>query len=98
MGLLNKKRRREFGLTIEFLLSLFEGQKGLCAISKIPMTWDVSGGKIKTNISLDRIDPSRGYERDNCQLVCFIVNMMKFTLTMEEFRDWCYKVLKGKYK
>jgi hypothetical protein len=29
------------------------------------MTWLTGQGKVDTNISLDRIDPERGYEPDN---------------------------------
>lgn len=94
--LINKKNgRSKDGLTKENLFKIYEKQKGLCAITKLPMTMIRFGGKVPTNISMDRIDNSRGYELENVQLVCRIVNVMKLDQTMDELKLWCQRILDG---
>jgi hypothetical protein len=70
-------------------------QKGLCAISGLPMTHDRSQGKTRTNISIDRIDSNKGYEIENVQLVCHIVNTIKSDMTMEELYFWTESIHKN---
>lgn len=48
-----------------------------------------------TNLSIDRIDPSKGYEIGNIQLVCAIVNIMKSTLSISELQWWCKRIVEG---
>ncbi len=76
-----------------FLLDLFYRQDGLCAITAQPMTHIRGQGRINTNISLDRIDSTKGYTEDNVQLVCCIVNIMKHNMTDVELRFWCSQIL-----
>jgi len=47
------------------------------------------------NISIDRIDNTKGYEEGNIALVCLAVNMMKYTLELEELIDWCKNISKN---
>lgn len=46
-----------------------------------------------TNVSIDRIDSSIGYERGNVHLVCYVVNMMKHTMAVEELVWWCEQII-----
>jgi hypothetical protein len=85
--LLNRPERS--GLSLDYLLSLYEANSGSCALSGVPMTWHVGSGRSETNISIDRIDSSLGYSRGNVQLVCRIVNIMKHDLPMRRFIEWC---------
>ena len=93
--LVHKAERVRADLNKEKLVALYESQKGLCAITKQPMTFISGKGKIYTNISIDRIDSSKGYELDNVQLVCYIVNIMKNNFSIDELRKWCYNILRG---
>lgn len=86
-----KKRSEHFDLT--FLEELHAKQKGVCAISGVEMTYLQEGGKCPTNISIDRIDSSRGYEKDNIQLVCSLVNTMKMQYSEEVLIEWCKKII-----
>jgi hypothetical protein len=45
--------------------------------------------------SLDRIDSTKGYSKDNIQIVCAQVNLMKHELTINELKFWCEKILEG---
>ena len=72
---------------INYILELWELQHGLCALSKQPMTY---GGEIQpTTLSLDRLDPSKGYVKGNIRLLCWWVNCAKGNLDDKTFRDWC---------
>ena len=53
-------------ITSDDLIDLFKEQRGRCAISGILLQFD---GK-NWVLSLDRKDPSKGYTKDNIQLIC----------------------------
>lgn len=80
----------------DFLKTLLEKQGGLCAISRTPLTFFKGQGHIPTNASVDRIDPSKGYIKENVQLVAHQVNMMKSNLSIEELMGWCEAILKSR--
>ena len=42
-----------FTITKEDLLNLWNKQNGLCAISKIPMTYELDAGRVFSNVSID---------------------------------------------
>jgi hypothetical protein len=79
---------REFSddVTVEALLEILKKQKGLCALSGIPMTH----GKtvMETAISIDRIDSSVGYRVNNIQLVCHRINVMKMDMDDNSLWWW----------
>lgn len=89
---LKTKANRDRDLSLDFLLSLYEKQKGLCAISGLPMTHISGQGKQAFNISIDRIDSSRNYEEDNVQLVCCALNIMKSDFIEQDFIKICKAV------
>lgn len=81
-------------LTAEYLLKLYYKQDGKCALSGVKMTTIANSGKIYTNVSIDRINSSKGYEPDNIQLVCSLVNLMKHDLTNVGFVSWCRSIVR----
>lgn len=89
--LLNKKDRNRH-LTLECVMNLYHEQHGKCALSGIPMTHIAGRGRVATNISIDRIDSSRGYEERNIQLVCCAVNIAKSNWPQEVFIELCQQV------
>jgi hypothetical protein len=95
--LLYSAGRRRDGLTREILLRKLEQQNYLCAITKLPLTCELRKGEnIYTNASVDQRIAAGGYTEDNIQLVCRIVNIMKWNLTQEELYIWCERILNGK--
>lgn len=92
-----KAKNIDFTITKEDLENLWKQQKGLCAISKIPMTYDFDSGRVFTNVSIDQINPHLGYTKDNIQLVCMAVNQMKSDMSMDELFMFCEAILKSKY-
>ena len=89
-------KKLPFNITKEYLKQLWEKQKGLCAISGIPMTYQFDSGRINTNVSIDQINPSQGYIIGSVQLVCMAVNQMKSDLSIEELYMFCEAILKNK--
>lgn len=91
----NKYNKLPFDIDKQYLIDLYYKQEGKCAISKIEMT-HFSGkntGQHYNNISVDRIIPNKGYTKENIQLVCTIINIMKHTLTMNELKEYCTLIL-----
>lgn len=92
----SKKCKLDFDLTLDYLLELWKTQNGLCAVSKIPMTYNWSSGRIFTNVSIDQINPHLGYTKENIQLVCMAVNQMKSDMSIEELYMFCEAIIKNK--
>lgn len=69
-----KERDWQTDLDIAALVDLYHRQHGRCAVSGVLMAL---APLTPFSISIDRIDSSRGYSRDNAQLVCLSVNMAK---------------------
>ena len=77
-----KSRARKKGLDFEddlfaLALKLYGVQGGCCALTGVPFNLrEVGSGKAKRPFapSLDRIDPTSGYTRENIRLVCQLVN------------------------
>jgi len=82
-------------LTKDDLINLFKKQEGKCAISGIEMTYTTGKGTgiIPDNVSVDRIDSSKGYSKDNVQLVCSIVNIMKSNLPLNKLVYYCKQII-----
>ena len=90
-----RKATHEFNITREDLHKIYDKQKGICAYSGVKMTNIKDGtGYHLTNVSIDRIDNTKGYVKGNISLVCLACNMMKYTLELEELVDWCKKISK----
>lgn len=47
--------------------------------------------------SIDRIDSSKGYTKDNCQVVCMMFNNAKQDHDVKHFETWC-KAFVEKYE
>jgi len=83
------------GVDVKYLLRLYKRQKGLCALTKRPMTRILGKNKkINTNISIDRINSDKDYIKRNIQLVCTDVNISKSDLKQKEFVKLCNLISK----
>jgi len=74
-----KKNKLEFNLDIEWLLDLFDNQYGKCLLTGLELdfiTHPVSGSRYTPmSPSLDKINPEKGYTKDNVRLVCTAINI-----------------------
>lgn len=91
-----RAKRTKLKCTIQWkdILELWNKQNGICAITGLPMTLEVGKGLTGTNVSVDRIDSSKGYIKGNMQLVQHTANTMKSDLSMNELLDYCERILK----
>jgi hypothetical protein len=80
-------------LTVKDLHEKLAEQKGLCALSGVPLTCTLEQGKkFKTNASIDRIRAGEEYTKDNIQLVCAALNSWRGDTDLQEFIWFCKKV------
>jgi CRISPR/Cas system Type II protein with McrA/HNH and RuvC-like nuclease domain len=82
-------KKLEFSIDYIFLKELYYKQEGKCAYSGLPMQLK---GKRKANeevFSVDRIDSSKGYIKDNIVLCLNIMNRFKGDVTLEFFTKIC---------
>jgi len=82
------KRNLDFLITKEEVWELYLKQNKKCALSGLDINW---GGNHHSNrtASIDRIDNNKGYTLDNIQLVHKEINMMRWKLSIEEFKNIC---------
>ena len=69
------------------LYEIYKKQNGMCAYTGRPMELKTGTAKVKNPevLSVDRIDPSRGYHKDNVHLIRWCVNEAKNRMGHEEF-------------
>lgn len=91
-----KKRNINFDITENDLKSLYEQQDGLCALSGIKMTFKPGTRKRinNTKLSVDRINNSKGYTKDNIQLITWQANMAKGAWTNKQLINMCKNIIK----
>lgn len=86
----NRKKERDFNITVEYLREVWDSQKGKCKISGVEMEMPLGTVGFKSARpffagSLDRIDSSQGYVVGNIQFICVGLNYMKNSWDNEEF-------------
>ncbi len=91
-----KERHISFNVTMEDIWQKFLEQGGKCALSGVSLIFGPPSQIRLTTASLDRIDSGMNYEISNVQWVHKQVNMMKQSLTNEEFVEWCEKIVNNK--
>ena len=87
------KQNAAFNLTLDYLLSLWNEQNGICTLSGMQMTFERYKGRIPTNVSVDRIDKDKGYIIGNVQLVCMACNQIKSDWSEETMYNICKKIV-----
>ncbi len=81
-----EKSNRDFDITLEDLEKIILKQKNACALTGMIFTKEFLP-------SLDRIDSSKGYIRENIQLVLIKINIMKSNFNQKDFIELCKKVV-----
>lgn len=77
----------EFNITEQNIIDLYYKQDGKCALSGEKLTSIVleNNGINDFNLSIDRKDSSKGYTKDNIQLIGATINIMKNDLDEKDF-------------
>lgn len=83
-------RGLECNISIEVLQELWERQKGLCALTGMPLV--ISGNSGNRTASVDRINSKRGYVIGNIQFVHKKINKMKNDIDEDLFVEMCKRV------
>lgn len=89
----SKKKGFDFDVDPEFLTELFYSQEEKCALTGMPLQLRQTSGDFDFSASLDRIDSSKGYTKDNVQWVHKIVNRMKSDYDQDEFIAICKSIV-----
>jgi hypothetical protein len=80
LGVLQRRKKSRNPVTVDDLMDLWNSQRGLCALSGIPMTFGLGredGAIYPTAVSLDRINRKLGYDKGNVRLVCWQANSFR---------------------
>ena len=73
-------------------------QEGKCVYTHIPLTLHKHGlnlPDIRYSASLDRIDSTKGYIKDNVQFISTAINLMKNTLTTEQTKEFLQIIIQN---
>lgn len=94
-------------IDLDFLLKLWNKQNGKCAITKIDMEWgfadapkDINKKYLRKpyNASIDRIDNTKGYTKNNVWLVCSIINTFKGANDLDTLYYISDKIIANKHE
>ena len=85
-----KSKSVPFNLDRDFMLEIWEEQRGCCALTGRPFNLSYEetlqkGWSVKDAPSIDRIEPSLGYTKGNVRFVTYQVNMAKGVYSDEDF-------------
>lgn len=83
------KRKQDFTLEIKDIVDCWNEQSQICAYSGRQMT--LLAGELNT-VSIERINSSIGYTKDNTILVCQAINRMKSDFEFDDFYNLCRDV------
>lgn len=84
----SSKRGLESTITRGDVTQLLALQQGKCAYTGLPLNSDAFMFKP----SIDRIDSSRGYTRDNVAIVCLSINYAKSVIDIDRFIQWLLEI------
>lgn len=83
------RKKLEVTITIEEAWDMFQKQNRKCALSGIILSFPNVYNDKSCNASLDRIDSSKGYTKENCQWVHKDINIMKNKFNQDYFIKIC---------
>lgn len=88
-----KHRARKCNIDFTILVEDLE-IPSYCPLLGLPITNIYGKGRQQTNASLDRIDSSKGYTKDNIQIISDLANRMKQDATPEQLVIFAKNILK----
>ena len=99
-----KKSNVPFSLTVEYLCNLYDIQDGKCYYTGEILNVRTSGGLGKkttlanrpNQMSLDRLEPAKGYIKGNVVWCTYLINTCKNMYTENDFYRICKQVLDHK--
>lgn len=92
------KRGKECDIDLHYLENLWNVQGGCCAYTGVNLILNTHSYRypdIRHTASLDRIDNTKGYIKNNVQFICTAINYMKHTLTNEQTIEFLHTISKN---
>lgn len=83
----NGKKKHGLHLSYEDILNQFETQNGKCFYSNIDLNLKFNQ-TTPDQISIDRIDSKKPYEKNNIVLCCLSLNLAKNKFSIEDFQQF----------
>lgn len=80
----------------DYLIELWYKQNGKCYYTGVDMVLKDYSKNIDNAMTIDRIDSTKGYTKDNVRLCCSIINKIKQNLSIDELFTWCNLIKKNK--
>lgn len=77
-----------FDLDLEYVLWLYEKQKGKCIYTLMDLKCSVGKGLTSNSLSFDKIVPEKGYVKGNIVLCSNRANTIKSDQTLDELKEW----------
>lgn len=65
-----------------------------CIYLNVPLTNTYGRGRVATNATIDRVDPTKGYTKDNIQIISDLANRMKSNASVAQLVEFAKNVLK----
>lgn len=99
-GCINRAKRLglDCDITPGFITSLLKLQNYKCALSGLQLKTSVVNTKKYSDpdtVSIDRIDPNKGYTKDNVRLITYMANSCKGRWSDKQVKDFCKGVLEN---
>ena len=82
-----EKKNIEFNLSKDYLYELYLKQSGKCFYTEIDIIHNVGCHQFNS-ISVDRVDPNKGYTEDNIVLSSFAINSFKGMFNEYEYKNF----------
>lgn len=82
----DKKLKRTFDLTMDFLFNIYEKQHKQCFYCKNTLNVKNCNKKNLDQVSIDRKDSTLGHIKDNCVLTCLFCNFSKSNNSVDTFK------------
>ncbi len=87
----SKNRGVEHTLKVDDIDEIYKGQKGLCYWFKLPLI-PSENSKHPQQPSLDRLDRTKGYTKDNVVLSCYSANIGRNENSVEVWEEFIKKI------
>jgi hypothetical protein len=80
-----KNKKLDFDLTLDYILDIYP-EDNLCPVFKTWMVFNSNGagGFRETSPSIDRLDSSKGYTKDNVAIISTKANILKSNATLDD--------------
>lgn len=83
-----EQRNLDCDIKKEDIIEIYKKQKGKCVFTKNKLTFDRKSTR-KSDLSIDRIDSTKGYTNTNIQLVENRVNISKSDISNVDYIEYC---------